>query len=111
LCDIAWAAGIYEGEGSVQGPILNRERGRTTIKVAVAQKERWLLDRMKALFGGTVWHKPYRDSIRGIWYLTGPRGRGFVMTVYPYLSPRRREQIRLALTGELLKTQFEEEVA
>lgn len=79
--DIAWAAGIYEGEGSV---------GYSGI--SVSQSDRWILDRFKELFGGTV---SYESSIEmHFWRAYGARARGLLMTVYIFLSPWRRIQAK-----------------
>lgn len=77
VLDIAWAAGIYEGEGSA---------GYSGI--SVSQSDRWILDRFKELFGGTV---SYERSIEmHFWRASGARARGFLMTIYGFLSPWRR---------------------
>jgi hypothetical protein len=100
---IAWAAGLYEGEGSC----VLRTEGQYVkgMQVSLAQKDRWVLDRMKALFGGSVSYYNLRVTEvrkRGsnihVWHATGARAAGFVMTIYKFLSPRRQERIREALT-------------
>jgi hypothetical protein len=85
--DIAWAAGIFEGEGSVSS-------ARSCI-LAIEQKDPWILWRLKALFGGNV----YRRSTKEIWgwQVSGARARGFMMTIFVFLSPRRKEQIKTVL--------------
>lgn len=90
--DIAWAAGIFEGEGwssSTSG-------GRPTTHAAVGQKERWLPDRLKALFGGSVYLSA-RTGVIHQWHVHGSRARGFLMTVYKFLSPRRQAQVKKVL--------------
>lgn len=87
LLDIAWAAGIYEGEGSCQG---RPHKGSTHgDHVTVSQKDKWLLEKLKQLFGGSI-KKHTGDCY--LWFLCGPRCRGFLMTIYPFLSPRRKLQ-------------------
>lgn len=80
--DIAWAAGIYEGEGTCMNPS----------RISVTQKDPWLLHRLQALFGGRV-------STQGVgkfaWNVSGKRARGFVDKIVPFLSPRRKEQLRV----------------
>lgn len=90
LCDLAWAAGVYEGEGHVRG------REGDTIQVQIVQKDRWLLDRLVQLFGGAI-YGPHGHSGCFNWYVSGVRARGFVLTIFTFLSPRRREQARQAL--------------
>lgn len=86
--DIAWAAGIFEGEGTA-----GHWDGST--KVHVVQKGDWLPLRLQALFGGGIYFKS--KGRYALWSLGGPRARGFLLTIFPFLSPRRREQVRRAL--------------
>jgi hypothetical protein len=80
--DFIWAAGFYEGEGCCN---------RST--ACICQKDPWTLYRMRALFGGSV--GPKRNIFQ--WNVSGARGRGFLMSIYGLLSPRRQEQIRRGL--------------
>ena len=97
VLDIAWAAGIFEGEG-------NCNLDGTTTRATVTQKDRWLLDRLSDLFGGNVHERRAqyvlvngkRTTVTS-WGLYGARARGFLMTIYLFLSPRRKEQVRRAL--------------
>ena len=95
--EIAWAAGIFEGEGCAY------RNGRNGTFALVAQKERWLVDRLQSLFGGSVKEivrKPKASFKGGTYYgwnACGARARGFLMTVYKFLSPRRKEQAKFAL--------------
>ena len=97
LQDIAWAAGIYEGEGHARftGTLSNSTR------VCVAQKDDWLLRRMQELFGGTIYRRravsPKNPHACDFWYLSGSRARGFLMTIFTFLSPRRKTQAKEAL--------------
>ena len=99
--DIAWAAGIYEGEGSCSGPT----RHCRTHVVALTQKGEWLPRELQSLFGGCVYAYEYAATSERparkyhYWKLTGPRARGFLMTIFAFLSPRRRSQITKALQG------------
>lgn len=87
--DIIWAAGVFEGEGNST----DWKAG-----VSIGQKDRWILDKFRALFGGAVGerHKLYKgeDYKYYCWHASGARARGFLMTVYQFLSPRRQEQVR-----------------
>lgn len=85
--DIAWAAGIFEGEGSCRrdGP-----NGRGT-HAEVGQKDPELLHRLRALFGGNVWSSSTKDY--HVWHLGGARARAFLLTIYTELTQRRRRQV------------------
>jgi hypothetical protein len=87
--DIAWAAGVYEGEGTCHANI----RRTNSITLSISQKDLWLLQRLKMLFGGEI----YDARSISMWVLAGARARGFLMTIYALLSPRRQKQIRKAL--------------
>lgn len=110
IVDIAWAAGVYEGEGAVLLRSGKIQYGDSRPIVSVCQKDEWLPQRLQSLFGGGITH--YRHK-RGngagnyyfYWRLAGVRGVGFLMTIYGLLSPRRQGQIReaLSLTGCLKK--------
>jgi len=84
--DFIWAAGIIEGDGSF------RKNG-----LRVTQKDRWLLERLKAKFGGSISNSHHDVSN---WQLCGARARGLLMSVYEFLSPRRQAQAqRYGLIG------------
>lgn len=75
----AWAAGIYEGEGTCD------KNG----SVCVVQKDLWLLHKLEDLFGGTVAPKM---KVYNKWSASGKTARMFIVTIWPWLSPRRKEQ-------------------
>lgn len=81
ICDIAWAAGIFEGEGTCSD----------LQSASVTQKNTWILHRLEALFGGRIQLNYSNGCSR--WRVTGSRARGFLMTVYLFLSPNRKLQV------------------
>jgi hypothetical protein len=90
--DIAWAAGIYEGEGSIwKSPQCGKYRG---LKITVPQKEPWILYRLRNLFGGKV--SPQTGRTISLWRISGDRALGFSETIYVLLSPHRQQQLRTA---------------
>lgn len=96
--DLCWAAGIYEGEGSCI--VRRKSDANHSAAISVAQKDRWLCDRLRALFGGTVGVSTAKTGeTYHYWRLTGMRARGFAMTIYKFLSPRRQARIREALAA------------
>jgi hypothetical protein len=84
--DIAWAAGVYEGEGHCT---------RSAGAVSVSQKDTWILERLRVLFGGSIMSGS--NGHASLWHISGPRACGFIYTIFSYLSPRRREQARCGL--------------
>ncbi|KKM91634.1 hypothetical protein LCGC14_1226630 [marine sediment metagenome] len=93
LSDIAWAAGLYEGEGSCH------YHPRGTAHIEIAQKGTEILHWMKELFGGRVTTLSSSASPNQIhrWVATGARARGFALTIYTWLSSRRRRQVEKML--------------
>lgn len=94
---IAWAAGVYEGDGSCSPNGV----GGARIGARVIQKDRWILERLCDLFGGSIakHDTTLRDrAFAGFaWHVSGARARGFLMTIYPFLSPWRAAAARTAL--------------
>jgi hypothetical protein len=89
-CDIAWMAGIYEGEGCVSGI-----KGRTIS--SIHQKDPEILYRIRELFGGSI--TEIRKGTRfncHVWKLYGDVARAMFQAIYPYLSTRRRMQVEKA---------------
>lgn len=90
--DIIWAAGFYEGDG-------NPSCSGTEI-VTICQKDAWVLNRMRRLFGGHVGtrrNQGINKTTHHVWNITGARARGFLQSIYGLLSPRRQAQIREVL--------------
>lgn len=86
--DIHRAAAWWAGEGSV---VVSEHR----LAINVSQKEIAVLVWFQERFGGSVtWREKCSD-----WHASGNRARRFLATVLPLLieSPRRQEQIRVAL--------------
>lgn len=85
--DIAWAAGIYEGEGTCR--LCGKGRG---FMASVTQKDPEILFRLRDWFGGSV-----RDNGTGqgihTWDICGDRARIFMGLIYEFMTARRRTQI------------------
>ena len=95
--DIAFAAGFYEGEGSIQRIGSPQSTAEGSTLVIVGQKNREVLDRLREFFGGSVGESIRKDGIFYYLRITGVLARGFVLTVYKFLSRHRRKQIRECL--------------
>lgn len=99
--DIAWAAGIVEGEGSLQV----RNRGLyNTVVVHVAMTDLDVLQSLQAVFGIGNIHGPYnqRNGTKPIWHWNVTCAKdvaAVVMTLYPLLHERRQEQARAVLVA------------
>ncbi|HYY33714.1 MAG TPA: hypothetical protein VE693_09085 [Gaiellaceae bacterium] len=93
--EIAWAAGLFEGEGSI-----THVYGRTQLRIQMADHE--VLERFLKIVGvGKIYApytKPHRDGFnrkpRWIWICEGPLAHTIFRTLAPWLSTRRRERGR-----------------
>lgn len=93
--DLEWGAGFLEGEACFYG-----HPRRPSEHVDVAQVNREPLDRLLALFGGTIrLHRAGSEKWKDtwLWRVSGARARGVMMTLYSLLSRHRKSQIRAAL--------------
>ena len=88
--DIAWVAGIYEGEGSCKDCTV----GARSFSLTISQSDVWILKKIRDLFGGSI--TGGRTRVHE-WIICGPQARGFAMTIYKFLSPRRKEIIKKGL--------------
>ena len=81
--DIAWAAGFYDGEGSIT---LSVNKGYLHLEVACSQKVQLPLMLFKKWFGGSIYsYKPLRGDPAYIWKTFGSNGITFLKTVLPFL--------------------------
>jgi hypothetical protein len=100
--EVAWAAGIYEGEGSCIAVKKSNSFG-----VCIAQKDPELLYRMRDLFGGSI--NAYSRMFNGKecpihhWKISGDRARTFIAVVYPFLTARRKQQIDSTTAGNFIE--------
>lgn len=92
--DIAWAAGIIEGEGcftrnSVGSPL-----------VQVQMNDRDVIERLCNLFGTKMGgpYGPYGNEKatkpRYRFYTAGPRAIGIMFTLFTFMGQRRRDRIK-----------------
>jgi hypothetical protein len=88
-----WAAGFLEGEGSFGG-------SSTSEMVSATQVQREPLERLQAMFGGTIKKKNRRkpsEQPAYVWSVSGARARGIMLTLFVLMSPKRQGQIRKGL--------------
>jgi hypothetical protein len=98
--DIAWAAGIYEGEGHLR----QQRYGAATAQVT--QKEPEILYKLRDWFGGAVRFAqcstvPIEHQCH-LWRVCGDKSRLFIAQVYGFLSSRRKAQVDATRTLEFL---------
>lgn len=97
--DIAWAAGIYEGEGHC------RLCGKTKrgIAATVTQKDPELLYRLREWFGGRVAIQSPKHQVH-VWECNGDRCRTFLALIYGFMTARRKAQIDATNVFEFIGT-------
>jgi hypothetical protein len=93
LRDLAWVAGFLEGEGSF---------GKQYGQVYATQKDPECLYRLQRYFGGSICRRIRPISHGGLsdvhdWRCYGPAAMGVMLTVYSFMSTRRKAQIRTAI--------------
>ena len=96
--DIHWIAGFLEGEGTFGYYDCNNS---LTVQAPQVQKEP--LERLQKLLGGRIQYRDRREknpkwSPCYIWDARpNARSAGIMMTLYPLMSPKRKDQIKKAL--------------
>lgn len=99
--DIAWLAGLLEGEGTFY--VRKRTCGDKQYKnigIQVMMTDKEPIERVAALLGGSVSVQAKPTVTGKSIYRTGLhswRSAGWMMTLYPLLSPRRQQQVRQCL--------------
>jgi hypothetical protein len=104
--EIAWAAGLYEGEGSV----VLTEWG--SIKLQVRMTDEDVLEHLRTVLGGLI-NGPYQYNVEGrpprkpfwIWSVTGPNADRACRLLEPWLGKRRRG--RMEQLGAFAQRQFD----
>lgn len=91
--DIAWLAGLIEGEGNIS---IN---GRSlTLRIKMGDRD--VISRAADLLGGKVYAATVSDPKgQPMWLaqVKSSTAAGWIMTIYPWLGARRRQQARDAL--------------
>ncbi len=88
IAEVGWAAGFIEGEGTFS-------RHQSVVNATQLNKEP--VERLQQIFGGSV--RPTYAGGRQYWRwgVCGGRARGVAMTVYAFLSAKRKAQARATL--------------
>lgn len=106
--DIAWAAGIVEGEGCIRlnkcdvkdsrsGKLI---KGRVSLQVTVAMKDAAVIDRLYELWGG------YRATNKigmHIWALGSNSALWFLLAIQKFVIGAKRAQLELGIEFQLSK--------
>lgn len=94
---VIWAAGFFDGEGSV-GLFRARGGGKVmTLRVRVGQKTRESLDRFVLLWGGNIWHREANGHQTEfyVWTKQSRPAYEVLLEMEPYLVVKR-SQVQVA---------------
>jgi hypothetical protein len=95
---IIWIAGFLEGEGSFG------YYGKNGLFLQANQVQRWPIDKLNALVPGYIIRRDMSHRLPNRqphwqWSIRSSQAAGLMMTIYQFMSPRRKEQIMKALEG------------
>ena len=102
--EIAWAAGLYEGEGSITFDGSSKRRG---MRLSVAMVDREPLDRFCEIVGAGIVrgpYGPYQPNTQPQWsYVCSGWNncKQVVELIWDHLSPRRQEQVSHVVDAHL----------
>ncbi len=105
--DLAYAAGLFDGEGSITLTRTKRNRFPSP-QVSVASCDREVLEWLRTTFGGSISTKQPRQPTHSIsydWRLTDRRALVFLKSIRPHLHIQRKiRRIDLLLTSYITST-------
>jgi len=88
--ELAWAAGLFEGEGSI-GIVKNNRRNTTRSFACIGNTDHQIIDFFHQRWGGSMHVKKAGNNQKPAYYwaLTGTRAGWFVTDLLPYFKSRR----------------------
>ncbi len=97
-CEIAWAAGFFDGEGSFTATYPSNVR-RHYLRVSVAQQDTELLERFQSIIGGVgniYFNKPRPSNPNGchMFQVTGRDAFQIACQLWPWLSEKKKAQFK-----------------
>lgn len=96
LVELAWVAGFLEGEGCFSATKLKHPR------IDAPQVQREPLERLASILGcGVIYERPAKGRAQRQyqWIAQGKNAVGVMMTVYTWMSPKRKAEIQRALVA------------
>jgi hypothetical protein len=91
--DVAWAAGLFEGEGCIS---VKRQGGRAYLVIALVTTDLDVMERFHAIVGvGHVNQRPVRGhKMQWQWHAHSADARAVTTLFLPYLGERRLARLR-----------------
>ena len=108
--DLAYAAGIFDGEGCIGIEKVNRPHRKNPeykLRVIVVSTDRWLCEWLRFAFGGTVQERkshPTHTKDQWSWVAYCSTAAEFLRSVLPYMN-LKRPQAELAIKFQSHKKQ------
>jgi hypothetical protein len=106
LRDIAWAAGLFEGEGSV-GLHSNHQRRYSRLRISVTSTDIEIVEFFHERWGGTVRSCGFaspRANEAFVWMLQGPATLPFLLDLLPEIRRQRiRERFAIAIESQKMR--------
>lgn len=92
---LAWAAGFLEGEGYFGWRFRDNPNWSPSFRITAVQVQREPLDLLQQLFGGKISPRPARGKSQAAftWHVSGSRALGIALTLYQFMSTKRKAQI------------------
>lgn len=102
--ELAWAAGVMDGEGCILVHAQSGRMGRHGVqgapihelRVVLVNTNKPMLDRFQSWFGGAITKKKKRGTERrniAEWRISGQRAAGVLSQLLPYLLVKREEAL------------------
>lgn len=90
MFEAAWAAGLFDGEGTTSVLAAQRDRYKY-VRMSMAQKDPEVLYRLQSLLGGKVYKSNTRDIYNWNVYKR-PDVESALNIMWPHLSTQKKEQ-------------------
>lgn len=103
--DIAWAAGLLEGEGSFIVRAVKADGRRRRMSVSIEMSDEDVIERIAAVFGSSTSNvttvQPRKDGWSRTWSKrwNGAEAEKVMRAVLPYMGERRAAKIRECLAA------------
>jgi hypothetical protein len=104
LSDIAWLAGLLEGEGSFSVSVVREgkiQAGKRRLQITLMMTDEDVVRRAAAIMNTKLYgpYGPYKNSVKPCWqiHVGASRAAAWMMTLYSFMGERRRLAIEQGL--------------
>lgn len=95
--NIAWAAGLIEGEGCFTIVKNSKAKKKASAKLVVQMNDKDVLDRLYSVFNvGKIYYRPPRNTSKESWSWTVYKSSDLTLVadqIYPLMGTRRQRKI------------------